>query len=261
MLDLKIFDKLGVQAFTVRDFMQNEADIAETFCKLKALGYDQVQTARCAVPYEVYGELADKAGIEIVGTHDSFALMCDDFEQALANHKALGTLNMGIGGMFFQEEPVTPEQVEDFIAKANAVGANAAKYGGKFTYHNHAHEFVRLSNGRTIMDMLTEGLDPKVTSFVLDTFWVQRGGGEPSDWIEKLSGRIDILHLKDMLIEQGTKEMKITEIGNGNLNWERILTTAARCGVKYYVVEEDFCPGDPFDSLKISSDYIHKNFM
>ena len=258
---MKIIDKLGVQVFTVRDFMQNEADIAETFRKLKDLGYDQIQTARCAVPYEVYGELADKAGIEIVGTHDNFDLMFNDFDTALANHKALGTMNMGIGGMFFGEAPITPEQVEEFITKANAVGANAAKYGGKFTYHNHAHEFVRLSNGRTIMDMLTEGLHKDLTSFVLDTFWVQRGGGEPSDWIEKLAGRIDILHLKDMLIVQGTKEMKITEIGNGNLNWERILTTAKNTGVKYYVVEQDFCDGDPFDSLKFSSEYIHKNFM
>lgn len=258
---MKIFDKLGVQAFTVRDFMQNETDIAESFRKLKDLGYDQVQTARCAVPYELYGELADKAGIEIVGTHDNFDLMLNDFDTALANHRALGTFNMGIGGKFFQEEPVTPEQVEEFIAQANSIGAKAAVHGGKFTYHNHAHEFVRLSNGRTIMEMLRDGLNPDTTSFVLDTFWVQRGGCEPSDWIEKLSGRIDILHLKDMLIEQGTKEMKITEIGNGNLNWERILTTAAKCGVKYYVVEEDFCPGDPFESLRISSEYIHKNFM
>ena len=253
--------KLGVQVFTVRDFMTNETDIAETFKKLKDLGYDEIQTARCAVPYEVYGELADKAGIEIVGTHDNFAVMCEDFEQALSNHRALGTLNMGIGGMFFQEEPVSPEQVEEFIAKANAVGANAAKYGGKFTYHNHAHEFVRLPNGKTIMDMLTEGLNPDTTSFVLDTFWVQRGGCEPSDWVEKLAGRIDILHLKDMLIEHGTKEMKITEIGNGNLNWHRIIAAAANTGVKHYVVEQDFCPGDPFDSLKISSEYLHKNFM
>lgn len=49
----------------------------------------------------------------------------------------------------------------------------------KFTYHNHSHEFIRLENGKTAMEMLMEGLDSKNTTFVLDTYWVQHGGGDP----------------------------------------------------------------------------------
>ena len=63
-----------------------------------------------------------------------------------------------------------------------------------------------------------------------------------------------------MIINE-TREQRFTEIGNGNMNWEKILTSAEKAKVKYYVVEEDFCPGDPFESLKMSSDFIHKNFM
>ena len=79
------------------------------------------------------------------------------------------------------------------------------------------------------------------------------------NWIKKLSGRIDILHLKDM--GRDDKGPYITEIGNGNLYWEGILDEAAQAGVKYYVVEQDSCPGDPFESLRRSSDYIHAHFM
>ena len=39
-------EKLGVQLFTVRDFMNTEKEIAETFKKLKILGYDQAQNGR-----------------------------------------------------------------------------------------------------------------------------------------------------------------------------------------------------------------------
>ena len=53
----------------------------------------------------------------------------------------------------------------------------------------------------------------------------------------------------------------ITEIGNGNLYFDGIIETALKAGVKYFVVEQDSCPGDPFDSLKISSDYIHARYM
>ena len=69
------------------------------------------------------------------------------------------------------------ENVEDFIARANKVAAKVAENGGKFTYHNHQREFVKLPNGKIVLYMLLEGLNPENTSFVLDTYWVQYGGG------------------------------------------------------------------------------------
>jgi hypothetical protein len=59
----------------------------------------------------------EEAGLEIVGTHDNFQMMEENFEQALANHKLLGTTNMGIGGYFVKEQSV--EIWEDFIKRAN----------------------------------------------------------------------------------------------------------------------------------------------
>ena len=65
------------------------------------------------------------------------------------------------------------------------------------------------------MDILKEGLDPKNTAFVLDTYWIQYGGGDVRRWIEELSGRISVLHLKDMGIHGETPFY--AEIGQGNL--------------------------------------------
>ena len=42
-----------------------------------------------------FGRIAKEEGIEIVGTHDDFDLMLEDFDQALENHRLLGTTNMG----------------------------------------------------------------------------------------------------------------------------------------------------------------------
>jgi sugar phosphate isomerase/epimerase len=52
-----------------------------------------------------------------------------------------------------------------------------------------------------------------------------------------------------------------TEIGNGNINFDGIIRTAAEIGVSHYVVEQDTCPGDPFDSLAASRAYIKEHFM
>ena len=248
--------KLGLQLYTVRDFMTTEEDIRESFTKMKAAGYDQAQTAGCAIPYNEFGCIAAECGIEIVGTHDNFDVMYRDFEQSLENHKLLGTTNMGIGGFWFD----TADEVKEFIDKANVVAEKAGKNGMKFTYHNHSHEFIRLENGKTAMEMLMEGLDSKNTTFVLDTYWVQHGGGDPRQWIEKLAGRIDILHLKDMRrIKADHDVQQITEIGSGNMNWDGIIESAEKSGVKYYVVEQD-ANWNPncFAAIKKSADYLKK---
>jgi len=253
-------NEFGLQIFSVRDKTTTAEGIAETFRRLREMGYTQIQTAgKPPVSYEEYGRMAAEAGIEIVGTHDDFNLMCEDFEQALANHKALKTKFMGTGG-FFPKDKEDVAAWEEFIEKANKVAANCAKHGMKFTYHNHSFEFMRLANGKRPIDMLVEGLDPENTSFVLDTYWVQHGGGDVRAWIEKLAGRIDILHLKDMQrlphFKEGTGYQFYTEVGNGNMDWDLIIETAEKAGVKYFIVEQDTCPGDSMDSVKISADYL-----
>ena len=250
-------EKIGVQLYTIRGFLDTEEQAKVSFEKLKKLGYDEAQTAGCVLPYETFGKIARDAGITLVGTHDNFDLMLNDPEQAMKNHDFLGTKIMGIGGFFKS----TKEEYLDFIEKANVIAKNIKSQGFKFTYHNHSHEFRKL-DGKLIMDILAEGMDPENTGFVLDTFWVQHGGGDVRYWIEKLKGRVDILHLKDMAKSQDNNPPQfITEVGNGNLYWEGILETAIKTGVKHFVVEQDTCPGDPFDSLKMSSDYLHANFM
>ncbi|MBQ3554341.1 MAG: sugar phosphate isomerase/epimerase [Clostridia bacterium] len=251
--------KIGVQLYTIREFTTTEQDIRESFRKIKALGYDQAQTAGCKISYELFGQIARDEGIEIVGTHDNFEEMCDDFETSLKKHQFLGTNIMGIGGCPIYDL----KGYEEFFRKANEIGEKLIPYGGKFTYHNHHYEFTKLENGKTAMQHLMDNLNPKTTSFVLDTHWVQRGGGDVCAWIKKLSGRIDILHLKDFMMERRGKDFQpmYCEIGNGNMNWDGIIEAAFEAGVRYYVVEQDSCPGDPFKSLEISSEFLHKHYM
>ncbi|MBO5755708.1 MAG: sugar phosphate isomerase/epimerase [Clostridia bacterium] len=251
-------NKIGVQLYSIRGYLDTEEQVKVSFDKLKKMGYDEVQTAGCVIPYKDFGRLAMEAGIDIVGTHDNFAVMVNTPELAMENHDYLDTKIMGIGGFFGK----TKEEYVDFIAKANTVAAAIKDRGFKFTYHNHSHEFRKV-DGKLIMDMLIEGMDPANTGFVLDTYWVQHGGGDVRYWIEKLAGRVDILHLKDMLKTAEGAPQAITEVGNGNLYWEGILETAFKTGVKHFVVEQDNAPdfGDPFECLKRSSEYLHANFF
>jgi sugar phosphate isomerase/epimerase len=251
---------LGLQLYTIRDFMKNEDDIRESFQKMRKYGYTQAQTAGCAIPYADFGRIAREEGIEIVGTHENFDRMINNFNLSLEQHMLLGTTNMGIGSFRYS----TQDDVKSFIEKANTVAEKAAQNGMKFTYHHHSYEFFRWPNGKTTMDMLVEGLDSNNTSFVLDTYWVQHGGGDIRYWIEKLQGRLDILHLKDMKRinpQEHINAHQYAEIGSGNMNWNLILETAEKIGVQYYVVEQDAGYAiNCFQSIKQSAEYL-RQFM
>ncbi len=248
-----MIEKLGFQAYSVKEYMKDEESIRDSFHKLAAMGYNTVQTARCAVPYEVYGRLAKEAGLEICGTHEGFEDLLADPAKAMENHRILDTKNIGTGGWFAMN---TLEDIKDFIKRVNNFAGIIAKEGFKFTYHNHAREF-KVVEGKTMMDWLIEGLDPDTTSFCLDTYWVQAGGYDVRHMMERLDGRIDILHLKDAAMKDDWS-FQSTEVGNGNLWWDGIIPLAEQIGVKYYVVEQEAFTMNEFDSMRLSSEYLRR---
>jgi sugar phosphate isomerase/epimerase len=68
-------------------------------------------------------------------------------------------------------------------------------------------------------------------------------------------GRIVAFHVKDM---DNTPKEFFTEVGRGTINFKEIFAQSKKAGVKYFIVEQDQSPGSPFDSLKISYDYLSK---
>ncbi|WP_249313625.1 sugar phosphate isomerase/epimerase family protein [Congzhengia minquanensis] len=248
-------EKLGLQLFTIRDFLKTPEDVKNSFSKLIELGYTEGQTATSdwyGMGAEKFRDICRETGLSICGTHYSFDRIYDATDEVMKEHEIVGTTNIGIGGMPGLSE-MTLESVKVFVEKFNEVARKIHKHGFKLTYHNHHWEFAKHSGVR-IMDYLADNLDKDATSFVLDTHWVQAGGGDVIDWMKKLAGRIDILHLKDYKIENG--ERAFAEIYEGNINFDGVLKTAEEIGVKHYVVEEDTCPGDPFDSIRISADNL-----
>lgn len=251
---------LGLQLYTVRDLLKTPEDADKTFAELAKLGYTEAQTAGNAFDAKLFGELASKNGVKIIGTHYSWDEILNNTQKTMEIHDMWGTKNMGIGGMPGPAR-TSLDELKKFIADFNKVAEVVAKNGFRLTYHNHNFEFVRIDGYKTVMDVLVEELDPKNTSFVLDTCWVAAGGGDVNAWIEKLAGRLDILHLKDITIirdEHGLKPV-MTEIGNGNLCWDSIIKTAEKAGVKHYVVEQDaYFTESPLNSLKMSADFLKK---
>lgn len=152
----------------------------------------------------------------------------------------------------------------------NKYGKILKENGLKLYYHNHHFEFEKF-NGKTGYDILIDETDPEYVGFEIDVHWVQRGGKNPVDYIKKLNGRCDMVHLKDYRIvmpdiEPSAQELlhkeqciQFAEIGEGTLDMPAIIRASLESGAKYLPIEQDSCYGkDPFDCIKLSVSNIKK---
>jgi sugar phosphate isomerase/epimerase len=252
-MNLPRLDQVALQLYTLRDFCTTLPDFIATIEKVRAIGYRAVQLSGVKVPHAEAKKVLDAAGITICATHEQAQEILDQPEVVAARLREIGVKHTAYpypAGVDFKSE----ESVRTLARKLEASGALLAKRGVTLSYHNHAIEFTRFGDG-TVLDFIFRETDPANLKAELDTYWVQYGGGDPVAWIEKLSSRVPVLHIKDYGFSPDNAPA-FAEIGHGNLDWPRILAAAAKAGTEWLVVEQDTCPGDPFVSIKKSFEYL-----
>lgn len=236
--------EIGAQLYTVRNFCQNTEDFSESLKKIAEIGYRNVQVSgTCAYdPEWLRGQLAEN-GLKCVLTHVSAESLVSDAGAVAASHDIFGCRFVGLGYFGFSPEKEGMGYAE-FLQKYKPVAKALAERGKYFMYHNHDGEFQKYE-GKTILEKLSEDFAPEEMGFTLDTFWIQAGGADPADWLERLSGRVPCIHLKDFSYGR-----RMAVVGEGNLNFERIFQKAETAGTEYMLVEQDDCNGeDPFACL------------
>lgn len=247
--------QLAVQLFTLREHIKTVPDIASTFEKLSKQGWRAVQdSAMGPIATDELKKIAQDNGLEIIASHVPLEHIEADAQKVIDRHAALGVKYSSVGGFFPKDEDFTEANWSAFIDRFNAVVDRLEGADLRYGYHIHSHEWIRLGDPLTAprpIDLLFERIVPR-SWIELDTYWIAHAGGNPAAWIAKCSGNLPCIHLKDMLIGAPGRTQKMAEIGVGNLDWPSILDAAKSAGVQWYIVEEDHCWRDPFDSLKTS---------
>jgi len=246
--------KIAAQLYTLRDFTKTPDDIKRTLEQVAKIGYESVQLSALGPidPCELR-EACQSNGLSICATHISFDDMVRDIAGVIAEHQVYCCQYPGVGGMS-SRYTATAQAYKDFAQDASEVGRQLKAAGMTFVYHNHSTEFQHFDEVRG-MDILFDESDPEAFAFELDTYWIQHGGASPVAWINKCAGRLPVIHLKDMRITSG-REQYYCEVGEGNLDWPGIIAACAAAKVEWYIVEQDVCQRDPFESLKISLDNL-----
>ena len=243
--------QIGAQFYTIRDFCKTPEDLALSLRKVADIGYKTVQiSGTCPYDPQWLAQQLKENDLKCVLTHIPADRLQADAAAVAKDHDVFGCDYVGLGGYGFHL-PEDEEFMGGFL-KAYLPVAETLKANGKyFMYHNHAHEFKK-ENGRLILEQIAESMPSDLMGFTVDSYWVQVGGGDPAQWIEKLSGRVPCIHLKDCAYGQ-----KMAVVGEGNINFDRVFEKAEAGGTQYMLVEQDDCHGeDPFECLRRSYEYL-----
>ncbi|MEE2659109.1 MAG: sugar phosphate isomerase/epimerase [Candidatus Latescibacterota bacterium] len=239
---------IGAQLFTLRDFLKTPDDIRSTFSRVRDLGYEAVQTSALgSIDATELRRIADDNGLRIVATHVSYDLLRNESRQVIDDHQTWGCRHVAIGGL--PQEYRNEEGFPRFAREASRAVRPLIDAGLTFSYHNHSFELERFGSS-TALEILIEESDPRTFSFEIDTYWIQHGGGNPVSWLRRLKDRMHIVHLKDLAMH-GSEQL-FAEVGEGNLEWQPILEACADADIEWYLIEQDRCQRDPFESLGIS---------
>ena len=194
------------------------------------------------------------------GYFTAFAAVLGGYFTGRARTKLVGATQLfgcdciGIGGIF-NYKPFTTENLKRFTDDFAPAIEKITKAGKQFLYHNHKFEFEKLASGELLFEfIMNSSPDLKLT---FDTYWAQAGGVDPAARIEAWKDKIAVTHFKDMRIESDVQ--KFAAVGEGNMNFDRIVEACKKAGIKYHMVEQDSVPEgeDPFDCLATS----YKNVM
>ena len=258
--------KIGLQLYTLRNEMGKDAK--GTLAKVAAQGYKTVETYGYGD-----GKWFGMSAAELLSTLKSNGLSTpsghtfpasiflqsgweEKWKPAVTDAKSIGQEFIVIP--WLEEQYRTPpDNYKKIAAALNKAGEICKQTGIKLAYHNHDFEFAPV-DGKTGLDILLKGTDPKLVFFELDIYWVSKAGKDPLALFAKHPGRFAMWHVKDM---DNTPKKFFTEVGSGVINYKKIFNYAKQSGMKYFFVEQDMCPGAPLESTAKSIAYLKKNIV
>jgi sugar phosphate isomerase/epimerase len=250
----------GLALYTLRDELS--VQLEQTLKQVSEEGYAYVEAASYK-DRKFYGlspkdfkSLLVSLNLKGISTHQG-GVTLNNADQMIADVKAAGFTYFVVPvppmGMFtYDRETMTMGMkgtAKELLDILNVLGKKCHAAGLQLLYHNHDFELIRNENNVIILDYLLENTNPKYVNFQMDLFWVSKAGVDPIDYFNKYPGRFLIWHVKDM-----DDKGRFAPVGEGKINFKRILAQKERSGMKYYMVEQDmtFDGLKPLEAIKIS---------
>lgn len=261
VIDRKSFG-VGLQLYTIRDAMT--ADALGSLKKLSDMGFKNLELAGYAdgkfynyAPAE-FKKIVTDLGMDIISSHAAVEAQGITTETA----KIMADAHAELGAKYciqpwVNDEDRTIETYKRMIGDWNKVGEIMKEVGIQFGYHNHNFEFANIDGVVPYYDIFMPEMDANLITMELDLFWATKAGQDPVAMFNKYPGRFQLLHLKDMSINNAPYfdviKDDICSVGAGLIDFKTILAAKETAGAKYTFVEDDNQGnGMPFEALEVS---------
>ena len=212
--------RIAAQVYTIRDFIKTADAFATSMERVREIGYDGVQLDlehHPDVPAAAIKRACDDNGLTICISHFGYELFEHELDAIVERQQIWQCDQTAIVAMPHRYHEAGEEGYRRFAAEASAIGEQLAAAGITLSYHNHSFEFVRYGT-KTGLDLIFETSDPRYLQAEIDSYWVQHGGADPTDWIRRVAGRMPVVHYKDMAIlpdgqQLFAEEARVTSTG------------------------------------------------
>ncbi len=237
----------GIQLYTLRDVLPQDPE--GVLRQLASFGYNQIESYEGAqgifwgMGNTGFKQLMDELDMTMISSHINNFDHVDSFAR-----KADAAAAIGVKYLIC---PYARQQtLDDYKALAerfNRAGELARDAGIRFAYHNHDYSFRKL-DGQYPQDLLMQNTDPALVDFEMDIYWVAAANEDPAAWLRKYPNRFALTHVKDL---KHNGQVESTVLGQGELDWARLLPVAKAAGARYFIVEQEQYDGTtPIDAAR-----------
>ncbi len=249
----------GLALYTVRDEMKVNAK--EVLQEVASVGYKYIESAGYdngkfyGMSPQEFKDYLNEVGLTPMSAHQG-AVTLENADKMMDDVKAAGFQYFVVPvppmGMFRYNAETNVLSMtgtaEELAGILDTLGEIAQSKGLQLLYHNHDFELLENENGVVVLDYLLENCNPEYVNFQMDLYWVTKAGADPVAYFEKYPGRFKAWHVKDM-DEQG----RFAPVGNGTIDFARILEKKDLSGMEYYLVEQDRTFNmKPMEVIKVS---------
>ena len=245
----------GIQLWSVRDDLAK--DPKGVLKQLSSYGYKQIESFEggkgmfWGMSNTEFKTEMDNLGMKIISSH------CDiskDFEKKAVDAAAIGMKYLICPYKGPQKDL---DAFKKFADEFNQKGEICKKNGIRFAYHNHDYSFATM-NGEMGQDVMMKNTDASLVDFELDMYWVVAAGQNIETWLKKYPKRFRLCHVKDR--KKGaplTDKDESVVVGTGSINYPKILKTAKKLGMEYYIIEQEKWEGTtPMQAAKADAVYM-----
>lgn len=246
-------ERVGLQLYSLRDYFHNTKELESTLKKVREMGYSGIELACLdSMPHAAACEVVKQSGLKVVGSHIGFERFLNELSTVIDELHDYECENAVIP-IVIEKQYRSYEGAMKIVEKVHMIAAQLSSEGITLHYHNHNHEMCQYE-GVTWLRTLLNNTQPSELKAEFDTYWIQVGGGDPVQYINDYTGRQTLVHLKDAIVESHRlsddelgyrlragigAELRITEVGNGNMNIGAILKAGDNAGADWFIVEQD----------------------